>query len=1370
MEEEITQSFCLDGGTEILNLPCDQEDGYSIIYWDTILHVYPGTQYIKNGDTVFRKFDDTDPDGNLRQSIRHQPDEVLTVVLSSSVPMAPVTPPSGFPLVDHQTSDLPGTSMYDQRLGVFQSLVDMHTQVLASPDVHGSNHQASHESNIVYTDQLNEQMITCLQSLMDEMIRNIKLTSNVKDLEHRNNELASTNKELVADVENLGVENVELKNNVIKLEKEICGKDLQAVKQLALLQNRVQALMTQTNKLQDCPIPRLFIVLPQDTSSWDPVNLFSNRFRLHFLCECGEHTKSENSKIAHYIHLAKHEGYEIKQPVEFFEQYGQYALTILKMLKFQISVAGVAVPIVSHLVRTDALNPASSGLDILPGILEKGISQTISCLEEASTKNDKADDAVSDPMENKELFEGADLRKLESFLEHKDENEVSGNLLRVVTSEGLIKWVCIDHHREIYQKDTVNDFHDTNEPLARPSDEDDDPPGSFKYDHVVEDPGVDTSDTEEQTTIRSQAEESISEQHERLIAALPPYTRAQVLASRDVRGSTVQSVQEGLPDKNCGPPGAPTDDHDVEVPRVDTSDTKELTANRSQMEEGESNSDEGLVTAFQDLHGSTVQASQDSNVVHVDQHITTQLQDPDDDVVGDGQLASHDENLGLNDDELASKNKELVTDVNEMAPKSADPTNNAIELQEAFDPEPQSQVAPIQPELLEKRIQTLMEQRYELYEIPIPRLFIILPQDTSSYDTVNLSSNKFQLYFLCECGEHTKSTNSKIPHHIHLAKHEGYEITRPTEFFEQYGHYALTILRMLKFGISVAGVAVPAVSHLVRTDALDWATESLKALSGNLQKGLDQAIGCLEEVTADDTKGSDGILEQMENNEALEGADLRRLKTFLMNRYRDKVLGNLYRTVTSEGHVKWVCIDHYRENYNEEAVKAFRDTVESMRGSFDENVGSARVHLWSKTQAERFYQALEKSKFVYELDIALDWVTTQSDFKKLRDTLLITNVGALRLDLKHQTCPASDILNRNRRHDPIFDIMRHPSTRSTAIAGAPEDFIERSSLQSQHDEFSNLRYLGIPIGKDIQGIKALLSKTPNLSRLVLEAAGEGIAEVYNAIVEYQTYPITVDYQFCQIRISPPTKESRQLQVPARSVKELLHDFKDRIEIVEPDRSALVGAAAEIFASSEWDGANLLELTISTGDRLGDTCIKNLAATVSWSELRSLMINLRGGELVQILESIQWEHMRKLEIEIDIGSTGTRAMKALMEGRDKEQGQVELDLFKFHSSSYGTVSSECAAQFKSFVASTSIKELVLYVTMTPSDMESVVNSMDVSRLEVIRLWADGYSSSQVDRVLDCLTNAHNLREVVLDWYPPTQEQIQRMQQRGVTLLH
>ncbi|KAI8358931.1 hypothetical protein B0O80DRAFT_484973 [Mortierella sp. GBAus27b] len=467
---------------------------------------------------------------------------------------------------------------------------------------------------------------------------------------------------------------------------------------------------------------------------------------------------------------------------------------------------------------------------------------------------------------------------------------------------------------------------------------------------VIEDLGITESNADKQIVKLGQRNTPESAFEQRLVSFLPPDLQTQVIGSSDVHGWIVQAIQDGQMDK---------------------------------------------------LHEQLI------TCLHV---LKDEMTKSNDLASKNNELVSDVKELALKNNEMASKNNELVIDVKDLTLRNIELSTNMTKIQEEVK---QLQIQALsQLALLQNRVQALVTQTYELHEYPTPRLFVVLPQDTSSWNPTNLISNKFRLYFLCECGEHTKSANTKIPHHIHIAKHEGYEITRPTEFFEQYGHYALTILRMLKFGISVAGVAVPAVSHLVRTDALDQATESLKALSGNLQKGLDQAIGCLEKITADDTKGIDGIHEQMENNEALEGADLRRLETFLKSKDSDKVLGNLYRTVTHEGHVKWVCIDHYRENYHEKAVKAFRATVESMGGSFNENIGSVTIHLRSKTQADQFYQALEKSKAIFELDIVLDWDTTLSDFKKLRDILRLTNIGALKIDLKRQGGPTSDILNR----------------------------------------------------------------------------------------------------------------------------------------------------------------------------------------------------------------------------------------------------------------------------------------------------------------------------------------------------------------------
>ncbi|KAI8350969.1 hypothetical protein B0O80DRAFT_119567 [Mortierella sp. GBAus27b] len=499
------------------------------------------------------------------------------------------------------------------------------------------------------------------------------------------------------------------------------------------------------------------------------------------------------------------------------------------------------------------------------------------------------------------------------------------------------------------------------------------------------------------------------------------------------------------------------------------------------------------VTGSSDAHDRIIQAIQNGLVDRPHEQLVACLQDLKDVMDRNNELVLKNNGLVLNVQDLVLKINELTLKNNELTSSNMESTALVIKMQEAFkvkqDEMKQLQIQALdQLALLQNRVQALMTQTYELHEYPIPRLFVVLPQDTSSWNPVDIVSNKFRLYFLCECGEHTRQSTSKISHHIHLAKHEGYEITRPKEFFRQFGRYILTILKMLKFGVSVAGVAIPAVSLLVRADALDKATSSLKMLTGNLQTGLEQSIGCIEKLASDNGEPCDRALDQLANNEGLEGADLRKLETFLKNKDGSKVLGNLYRTTTSEGHVKWVCIDHYRENYHEKASKTFRDTVESMGGAYDENIGRVNIHVRSKIQADRLYQALDKARSVYELEIGLDWDTTYSDFKKLRDCLLKSNVGALHINLHRQKGPATDALNRGKRHDPIMDIMQHPSTHSVSIMEAPDDFIRRSSLLSRNDDYPNLKNLEIDLTtfrKDVPGLKKMITRIPNLTSLTM---------------------------------------------------------------------------------------------------------------------------------------------------------------------------------------------------------------------------------------------------------------------------------------------
>ncbi len=104
---------------------------------------------------------------------------------------------------------------------------------------------------------------------------------------------------------------------------------------IEILMKKADRILRQTFKLAKFTVPRLFIVLPEYTSRYNPANWFHLTYRLYFLCEC------ENGKRPH---LVFHEGYKIKQPGEFLRKYGPYLHDMLIVLKCAISVGSLIVP------------------------------------------------------------------------------------------------------------------------------------------------------------------------------------------------------------------------------------------------------------------------------------------------------------------------------------------------------------------------------------------------------------------------------------------------------------------------------------------------------------------------------------------------------------------------------------------------------------------------------------------------------------------------------------------------------------------------------------------------------------------------------------------------------------------------------------------------------------------------------------------------------------------------------------------------------------------------------------------------------------------------------------------------------------------
>jgi len=655
---------------------------------------------------------------------------------------------------------------------------------------------------------------------------------------------------------------------------------------------------------------------------------------------------------------------------------------------------------------------------------------------------------------------------------------------------------------------------------------------------------------------------------------------------------------------------------------------------------------------------------------------------------------------------------------------------------------------------LQTHVDTLLADTYDSYKNPIPRLFVVLPQDITSWNSTDLFLNKFRLYFLCECGEHTRTTSSKVAHHIHFAKHEGYEVICPKELFHRFRSNILSTLNVLKIGISEAGVTMPALTHLIRPGVIDTSTVSPDKLE-MMERMMNQIIGHIEITSTDEN-----------DNDTAGGVNLTELEPFLKNNRR-VALGNLYRTVNSNGHIRWICIDHYREMHQEKATKAIRDTVVSLEGSFDENLGCVKVALRSRDQADRFHLALEEAKFVYELKIDLCWDTTRSDFKRLRDALVQTNVGVLELDLNSRDGSASDTTGRNQHH-PIFDIMRQPSIKSVTLVRLPQDFIEKSNLASFKDDFSNLKHLDIDlamVSMDIPGLKDMIAKAPNLAHLVLSNDIGMVLSVFNAIAEHQTYPVTFPDE--QLRISPPTNGPPQPMGDIKDMTALLKVLAGRIESVDLCQKQLESIVAAFAAETR---SRLKELTVCGVNRnLGKQCIEDLASIVARPELRKLDIDLEDEEeRVSILKSIQWEHIRDLTIRMDEESQGMGPLKAIVDGI-KVSGRSDLDCFGVCYGPPRTVLPIAQEQLlQSIVASTSLVRLQVDATMTLKQVQSLLESAKVSRLQHLILPCADFKSTDVDTILNKLQQATQLQSVTLLGATTTNAQTDRMKAKKITL--
>lgn len=409
----------------------------------------------------------------------------------------------------------------------------------------------------------------------------------------------------------------------------------------------------------------------------------------------------------------------------------------------------------------------------------------------------------------------------------------------------------------------------------------------------------------------------------------------------------------------------------------------------------------------------------------------------------------------------------------------------------------------------QQQVDAILNQNYELYECLIPRLFVILPYSLKDRDPRNLTMEQFRLYFLCECADNCRpgaghgtssdkidstaaasTTTIPVNNSIHLARHEGYELCRPTEFFDHYGPYVLSMLRIFKHCLIVtAGAAALADNGL--KDIMD----GVKSISESTIEAVDMSISFLEKKLSDTDAVSCLVKTAISGQEddtmftnpaVLEGADFRRLDTFLRNKDEDKILGNLYRIITERGHVKWICFEHYKETYRLTALSLFVQSVESAGGTYNPHLGQVTIALKSGTASKEFFRHLvSQAPPVLTLDVTLDWDTSSTDLQDLKEAVERSSVPCLVLDLCNKSSTMLDVLTFSGRSEPIVQIMASPKIHTMTLRNTTGFLSQTKKLlkttlyvrRFDHGEMITSIHEVVKLGKLIQASPSLTDLT-----------------------------------------------------------------------------------------------------------------------------------------------------------------------------------------------------------------------------------------------------------------------------------------------------
>ncbi|KAG0058131.1 hypothetical protein BGZ89_001533, partial [Linnemannia elongata] len=301
---EDTQSFHLIESTDTVEITLHHVDGQNIVYWEDIERIFPRVKRVCNGSSVIKFLRVSDQQSCSRS--------VLDVVLSTSIQPL-LDNPAKFDPVGGQANAPVGASVNDRVTVAFGASPPIpetpvsdigHLDTSSSPSSATSAapkavlfkqivtraSRKARESEVeqrfisLLTPEVQETVRTSSdiyqafakaikggdgEELSEAELRQDRRFQKLEAMMGKNIELQEALYAKQEEARQLQEEAKKLQEQVLNNQEEMKQLQLRALDQLAVLQSRVQAVLTQTYELHEYPIPRLFVVLPQDPSGWD---------------------------------------------------------------------------------------------------------------------------------------------------------------------------------------------------------------------------------------------------------------------------------------------------------------------------------------------------------------------------------------------------------------------------------------------------------------------------------------------------------------------------------------------------------------------------------------------------------------------------------------------------------------------------------------------------------------------------------------------------------------------------------------------------------------------------------------------------------------------------------------------------------------------------------------------------------------------------------------------------------------------------------------------------------------------------------------------------------------------------------------------